>query len=105
MSPANPLRGEAVLPVAGVPRLLRPTFSALIAAEDELGPLLALVERASTGGLRLSEMVALLWHCLADRDAVDRAAVGEAVIALGLAAATRPLRVLLGQILQGGGEA
>lgn len=105
MSRANPLRGEAVLPVAGVPRLLRPTFAALIAAEDELGPLLALVERASTGGLRLAELVALLWHCLADRDTVDRAAVGDAVIAMGLAAATRPLRVLLGQILQGGGEA
>ena len=48
MSP-NPYRGEAALVVAGVPRILRPTFAALVAAEDELGPLFALVERAGAG--------------------------------------------------------
>jgi len=100
---ANSERGEAVLEVAGVPRLLRPTFTALVAAEDELGPLFALVERAGAGELRLSEIAALFWHCLADRDAIGREAVGEAVVALGLAASAKPLRVLLRQILQGAG--
>lgn len=101
MTLANPIRGEAVLVVDGVPRLLRPSFTALVAAEEELGPLFALVERAGAGGLTLHEIAALLWHCLADREAVPRAAVGEAVIAMGLAAALAPLRVLLEQILRG----
>ena len=100
---ANPFRGEATLAIAGADRLLRPSFSALVAAEDELGPLFALVERAGAGQLRLTETAALFWHCLADRDGLSREAVGEAVIAAGLAAAAKPLRVLLGQILQGGG--
>jgi hypothetical protein len=98
---ANPHRGEAVLTIAGVPRLLRPSFTALVAAEEELGPLFALVERAAAGQLRLAEMTALFWHCLADRAAVAREAVGEAVAVQGLAACARPLRALLAQILQG----
>ena len=98
---ANPYRGEASLIVAGSPRLLRPSFAALVAAEDELGPLFALVERAGAGQLRLSEIAALFWHCLAARDSLDRDAVGNAVLQHGLAEASKPLRVLLGQILQG----
>ena len=91
----NPLRGEAV--VAG--RVLRPTFTALVAAEEELGPLFALVERAASGALKLSEMVALFWHCLVQRDDLERDGFGAAVMEDGLAAATPALRVLLGQIL------
>lgn len=100
---ANPERGEAVLVVDGIPRLLRPTFSALVGAEEELGPLFALVERAGAGQLRLGEMAALFWHCLADRDRIARDAVGAAVMAAGLAGSAKPLRVLLAQILQGAG--
>ena len=100
---ANPHRGEATLVIAGMPHLLRPSFSALVAAEDELGPLFALVERAAAGQLRLSEMTALFWHCLAERDGLTRDAVGEAVAAQGLAACAAPLRALLAQILQGQG--
>ena len=100
---ANPLRGETAIMVAGAPRLLRPSFTALVAAEDELGPLFALVERAGTGQLRLSEMTALFWHCLRDRAGLTRDMVGEAVTDQGLAACAAPLRVLLGQILQGSG--
>jgi hypothetical protein len=103
MTPANPVRGEAALAVAGRTHTLRPTFAALVAAEEELGPLFALVERASAGQLRLGELVALFWHCLEDRTALDRDDLGEAVAAQGLAAATAPLRALLVQILQGRG--
>ncbi len=102
---ANPYRGEASLAVGGAPRLLRPSFAALVAAEEELGPLFALVERAGAGQLRLGEMTALFWHCLAERDTVSRLAVGEAVMEMGLAAASKPLRILLGQVLQGSSEA
>lgn len=98
---ANPHRGEAAISVAGSPRLLRPSFTALVAAEDELGPLFALVERAGVGQLRLAEMAGLFWHCLADRTGLTREELGEAVAALGLAEASKPLRGLLGQILQG----
>ena len=98
---ANPLRGEAVLRVGGTAHVLRPSFGALVAAEAELGPLFALVERAAAGQLRLAELVALFWHCLAARDGVTRDDLGQTVIALGLAVASKPLRTLLAQILQG----
>ncbi|MDE2595762.1 MAG: gene transfer agent family protein [Sphingomonadales bacterium] len=100
---ANPHRGEASLAVAGVARVLRPSFAALVAAEEELGPLFALVERAADGKLRLSEVAALFWHCLAERDGLNRETVGDAVAEMGLAAAAAPLRALLAQILQGAG--
>ena len=98
---ANPIRGEASLVVDGRVRVLRPTFAALVAAEDELGPLFALVERAAAGQLRLTELAALFWHCLAARDGATREQVGEAVLASGLAGCAPALRRLLGQILQG----
>jgi hypothetical protein len=94
---ANAARGEAE--IGGY--LLRPTFTALVAAEEELGPLFALVERAAAGELKLSEMVALFWHCLAERDGILRSDLGDTVMASGLAGATPVLRVLLGQILKG----
>lgn len=98
---ANPHRGEAMLEIGGSARLLRPSFAALVAAEEELGPLFALVERAAAGDLRLSEMAALFWHCLVRREGLTREDVGEAVMRQGLAACAAPLRCLLGQILQG----
>ena len=97
---ANASRGEASLTIAGVQHTLRPTFTALVAAEEELGPLFALVERAGAGNLRLSEMAALFWHCLADRS-VSREAIGKAVVQQGLAGCAKPLRALLQAILQG----
>ena len=99
--PANSVRGEATLIIHGQPHVLRPTFAALVAAEEELGPLFALVERASAGQLRLGELAALFWHCLASPGALTHAEVGEAVAAQGLAASAVPLRALLVQILQG----
>jgi hypothetical protein len=99
---ANPARGEAVLALENAALMLRPSFAALVAAEEEIGPLFALVERAASGTLTLSEMVALFWHCLAERpDGLTRAAFGEAVAKAGLAAATPALKLLLGQILGG----
>jgi hypothetical protein len=94
---ANPARGETN--IAG--QVLRPSFEALVAAEEELGPLFALVERAADGQLKLSELVALFWHCLENRDGVLRTDLGDAVLKDGLAAATPALRILLGQILGG----
>lgn len=101
-SGANALRGEAELRVDGAVLVLRPSFAALVAAEAELGPLFALVERAADGRLGLGELASLFWHCVQGRPAgLTREAVGEAVVAQGLAAVTPALRVLLGQILSG----
>jgi hypothetical protein len=99
---ANPVRGEAALDVNGDTFRLRPTFTALVAAEQELGPLFALVERAAAGDLRLAELVALFWHCIDARpERLTREMLGESIAGRGLATATPVLRVLLGQVLQG----
>ena len=99
---ANAMRGETMLVLGGYDVVLRPSFAALVAAEDELGPLFGLVERAAGGELRLGEMAALFWHCRKDEEVfADRAGFGEALAEAGLAAATPALRRLLAQILQG----
>ena len=99
---ANPARGEAVLRLDDAALMLRPSFAALVAAEEEIGPLFAMVERAASGELKLSEMVALFWHCLSARpDDLTRETFGEAVAKAGLAAATPALKALLGQVLGG----
>jgi hypothetical protein len=94
---ANVVRGEAI--VAG--HMVRPSFNALVSAEEELGPLFALVERAASGQLKLSEMVALFWHCLSNQNEITREDFAEAVASGGLVAATPALKSLLGQILSG----
>ena len=97
----NPARGEAGLMVAGQMRVVRPSFAALVAAEGETGPLLALVDRAAEGRVTLAEIEALLWHCLADADGLARAALGEALMAQGIGAAMPALRMILRQVVAG----
>ena len=96
------MRGEAELRVGAAVHVLRPSFAALVAAEGELGPLFALVERAADGRLGLGELAALFWHCVKDRpEEMTPERLGEAVVEQGLAAVTPALRMLLGQILSG----
>ena len=100
---ANPARGEAALTVGGCVLCVRPSFAALVAAEGEVGSLLALAERAGQGRLALAEIEALLWHCLAERpETMARARLGEALVAQGVGAAMPALRAILRQILMGG---
>lgn len=104
MKVANPERGEAAIIVGGMTLVLRPSFEALVAAEEELGPLFALVERAADGALKLAEMAALFWHCVHDRpEQLTRERLGDAVVEAGLARMTPALKTLLRQILQGRG--
>jgi hypothetical protein len=99
---ANPARGEVAFAVDGRMLVLRPSFAALVAAEEEIGPLFALVERAAGGALRLGEVAALFWHCASERpDGLTRARLGEAIVERGLAATTPLLRQLIGEILKG----
>lgn len=98
---ANAMRGEASINLAGHDYILRPSFSALVAAEEELGSLFAMVERASEGALTAAEMSALIWHSLPAQTRPTREVVGEALLAMGLIEASKPIRTILAQILKG----
>lgn len=99
---ANRWRGEVALVLGDIEHVLRPSFSALVAAEEELGSLFALIERASAGQLRLHELAALFWHCLAEKAGHTREDFSEAMARAGLAHCTAPLKALLVQVLKGG---
>lgn len=102
MTVANALRGEASLQVAGERLLLRPSFEALVAAEEELGSLFSLVERASAGELTLRQIATLFDHLSRGRSpAITRERIGEALVEIGLAKLMPTLRIVLGQVLQG----
>lgn len=99
--PANALRGEATLSIDGKTWLLRPTFEALVAAEEELGSLFAMVERAAEGSLKLAEISTMLWHCLPAENRPARAAANQAILEMGLVGAMVPLRIIFSQVLKG----
>lgn len=102
MTQANSHRGEASIVVAGETLLLRPSFTALVSAEQELGSLFDLVDRASQATLQLSEIAALFDHLSTERpEAITRVRIGEAIVEIGLANVTPILRTIFGQILQG----
>jgi hypothetical protein len=100
---ANPYRGEASIKVGGEVIVIRPSFAALVAAEQELGPLFALVERAVEGKLGLGEIAALFDHLSRETrpDGIDRGRIGQAIVEQGLAGVSPQLKLVLGQILQG----
>lgn len=99
---ANAVRGEANLVVAGETLVLRPTFGALVAAEEELGSLFEIVEQAAAGSLRIGQVVALFDHLSRGRpEAISRERIGEAVVEQGLAKVTPTLKLVLLQVLQG----
>lgn len=98
---ANPVRGEVAVCLGSGDCVLRPSFAALVAAEGELGPLLALVDRAAEGRISLGEIAGLFWHCLVERHDWDRETLGEAVMAAGLARVMPAVRAVLHQILAG----
>lgn len=102
MRPANVHRGEATLEVAGERLLIRPSFGALVAAEEELGSLFEMVERAAAGALKLHEIATLFDHLTRGRpETITRERIGEAVVEKGLAKITPALKLVLTQILQG----
>ena len=101
-APANPARGETTLTLAGQAMTVRPSFAALVAAEQEVGPLFALVETAAAGKLTLADTVALIFHCLVDKPGdMTRSSLGDAIVSAGITVLTPVLQTLLGQILKG----
>lgn len=101
MRSANAMRGEAEFGIDGQTFLLRPSFENLVSAEEEIGSLFALVERASEGAITVSEITALLWHCIEAQQRPAREQVGKAVLECGLVEAIKPVRTILAQVLQG----
>jgi len=101
VSAVNNARGEAGFALGERTLIVRPSFAALVAAEEELGPLLALADRAAEGRLTLAEMAALIWHCLVERDGLTLDNVGEALVAQGVGEALPAVRAILRQVLSG----
>ena len=98
---ANSARGEAQFVIEDSIYIIRPTFAALVAAEDEMGSLFAFVERAAAGKALLGEVIALFWHCIVDSHALNREQFSEALAAMGMVGLTPILKIILRQILQG----
>ena len=97
---ANPLRGEVALVLGEEALLLRPSFSALVAAEAELGSLFRLLERAGEGDTRLADMAGLFWHCLSPPQG-ERADFEARLLRAGPSALLRPYRALMAAIFGG----
>lgn len=91
------MRGEVALKLGEETFLLRPSFAALVAAEQETGSLVAMLERAGAGELRLSEIAALFWHCILD-PGLERAAFQELLVAHGLGGLLPTYRTLLAAV-------
>ena len=104
--PANPYRGETVFSAGETTHVLRPTFEALVATEQTVGPLIGLARRTARDGPTLDEMAALFHHCAraADANAPPPETFGNLIIAEGLAQALPVYRALLEAALGGGGR-
>ena len=104
MNAANPCRGEVALTLGDERYVLRPSFGALVAAEAELGSLLALAQEASEGGVRLEAMARLFHHCLVCESEKDRPTpetIGERLLEDGMIEALKAYRALLENALGG----
>ena len=96
---ANSIRGEAQIAVGNICYILRPTFGALAAAEDEIGSLFDFVDRAAAGKAKLCEIIALFWHC--ETTDVMRNVFADDMMRVGMVGMTPTLKIILRQILQG----
>ena len=91
---ANPLRGEVALDLGARTLVLRPSFSALVAAEAEAGSLFQLLDKAAGGDLRLSDMGVLFRHCAGVAQG-EREAFEAELLGVGPATLLEPYRALL----------
>lgn len=106
--PANPLRGEVAIALGGRERVLRPSFTALVALEESLGPLLGLAQRTAEGRLALGDLATAIHHCLRVEPGETPPSVpeiGEMLLAEGMLGALAAWRTLLERTLGGIGHA
>lgn len=97
---ANPHRGESALTLGGNIYRLRPSFAALVRVEEELGSLIALVERAGSGALGIKDIVVLLHACaVAGGHDISRDDFAAALLKEGITASVGPLRDILAAVM------
>ncbi len=96
---ANSIRGEVQIKADDTCYILRPTFGALAAAEDEIGSLFDFVDRAAAGKAKLCEVIALFWHC--ETMDVPRDTFADDMMHIGMVGMMPALKIILRQILQG----
>ncbi len=102
MRDANIVRGEVGLSLPSGACVLRPTFSSLVAAEEEVGSLLALLDRAGCGDVRLGDIGPLFWHALRRPVPwVDRGLFEAELVDVGLKALIPAYRQLLASVFGG----
>lgn len=102
---ANVHRGEAALTLGGITYRLRPSFEALVRAEEEIGSLIALVERAGTGVLGIKDIAVLLHNCaIAGGHDVSRDDFAAALLEEGISASIPALRSILSGLMGSDGD-
>lgn len=99
----NPHRGEVAFTVGDVTHTLRPTFEAVVAIEQVLGPLVALARRSANEGIGVQDLAVLFHHCAraADADAPDIERFGTLIVQAGMAPCLSVFRQLMETILGG----
>ena len=100
---ANRLRGESEILLGGATYRLRPTFAAIMEIEDRLGGVVALAVRAARGEFGLKDLVVIVWATLnaVEGQKLELAAVGDFILARGIAETTPIVRDVLTQVLGG----
>jgi len=104
MSTANPVRGEVPVTLGGTAYILRPSFSALVAVESEVGPILELAQAAAQARVRVDTVATVFHHCLQLPEGAERPspeAIGDWILADGMIAALKAYRTLLENVLGG----
>lgn len=87
--------------VQGEKYALVPSFKALVAAEEELGPLFCLVQQYESQGLAPAQAAALFWHCLPPAHNLTRAQLEARVAGGGWRTASACLSLLIETIQHG----
>ncbi|MGD1954800.1 MAG: GTA-gp10 family protein [Sphingomonadales bacterium] len=97
-------RGEVPLTLGDTCYCLRPSFTALAAVEAQIGSLISLVERAGSGGIKLTEIIVLLHACAkAGGHDIGQDAFAAQVLAAGAASTVQAVRRLLEIMMTGDG--
>lgn len=82
-------RNEMSLELGGEKYVLRASFEAISGIENDLGSIMALAEKYSAGTIKLSEIVAIVYHGLrgyvgySAKEPLSKARIGEALLERG----------------------
>jgi len=105
---ANSLKGEVEIRLGGERYVLRPSFTAIMAIEAELGGVVPLARRAAKGDFGLRDLTVIVReglnaHALAaGGKQLDADRVGAMILTEGVAHVAGPVRDFLTAVLSGG---